>query len=39
MGCHIMDMPFWALDLKYPLRVDATGPAVDPGMTEEAPQE
>jgi predicted dehydrogenase len=23
MGCHIMDMPFWALDLKYPTRVEA----------------
>ncbi len=23
MGCHIMDMPFWALDLKYPTRVAA----------------
>ena len=23
MGCHIMDMPFWALDLKHPTSVDA----------------
>lgn len=23
MGCHILDMPFWALDLKYPLTVEA----------------
>lgn len=23
MGCHIMDMPFWALDLKHPLTVEA----------------
>ena len=23
MGCHIMDMPFWALDLKYPTLVEA----------------
>jgi predicted dehydrogenase len=23
MGCHIMDMPYWALDLKYPYRVEA----------------
>ncbi len=23
MGCHIMDMPFWALDLKHPLSVEA----------------
>ena len=25
-GCHILDIPFWALDLKYPTRVDAAGP-------------
>ena len=24
MGCHIMDMPFWALDLKYPTTVAAS---------------
>ena len=24
MGCHIMDMPFWALDVKYPIAVEAT---------------
>ena len=23
MGCHIMDMPFWALDLKHPIAVEA----------------
>jgi len=23
MGCHIMDMPFWALDLKAPISVEA----------------
>jgi len=23
MGCHIMDMPCWALELKYPTRVEA----------------
>jgi hypothetical protein len=28
-GCHILDIPFWALDLKYPTHVDAEGPAVD----------
>jgi predicted dehydrogenase len=27
-GCHILDIPFWALDLKYPTRVDASGPPV-----------
>jgi len=29
-GCHVLDIPFWALDLKYPTRVDASGPKVDP---------
>ena len=24
MACHIMDMPFWALDLKYPETISAT---------------
>lgn len=28
-GCHILDIPFAALDLKYPTRVDASGPPVD----------
>ena len=28
-GCHILDIPFWALGLKYPTRVDATGPKID----------
>ncbi|MDA0285523.1 MAG: gfo/Idh/MocA family oxidoreductase, partial [Planctomycetota bacterium] len=28
-GCHILDTPFWALDLKYPNRVDGSGPEVD----------
>ncbi len=37
-GCHILDIPFWALDLKYPLRVDATGPAIDPERTPKAMQ-
>ena len=23
-GCHILDIPFWALQLKYPNRVDLT---------------
>ena len=32
-GCHILDIPFWALDLKYPTRVSASGPPVDPKMT------
>lgn len=29
MGCHYMDLPFWALDLKHPTRVSAEGPPVD----------
>ncbi|MGD9127058.1 MAG: Gfo/Idh/MocA family oxidoreductase [Planctomycetia bacterium] len=32
-GCHILDIPYWALGLKYPTRVDATGPEVDPLRT------
>jgi hypothetical protein len=27
-GCHILDIPFWALDLKYPSLVEASGPEV-----------
>lgn len=32
-GCHILDIPFWSLGLKYPTRVDASGPAVDAERT------
>lgn len=32
-GCHILDIPFWALGLTYPTRVDATGPKADPKKT------
>jgi predicted dehydrogenase len=28
-GCHILDIPFWALDLKYPSKASASGPSVD----------
>jgi hypothetical protein len=28
-GCHILDIPFTALRLKYPNRVDTSGPTVD----------
>lgn len=35
-GCHILDIPFWALGLTYPTRVDASGPVVDP---ERSPKE
>ncbi len=30
MGCHILDFAYWALDLKYPVRVEASGPPVHP---------
>ena len=32
-GCHILDIPYWALGLKYPTRVEASGPPVDPQRT------
>ena len=28
-GCHILDIPFWALGLRYPSRVEASGPEPD----------
>jgi predicted dehydrogenase len=28
MGCHYMDLPFWALGLKHPTKVEAEGPPV-----------
>jgi predicted dehydrogenase len=28
-SCHILDLPYWALDLKYPIKVSASGPEVD----------
>jgi len=28
MACHVMDLPFWALGLTYPTRVEAKGPPV-----------
>jgi len=30
MGCHYMDLPFWALKLQYPLSCEAEGPPVHP---------
>jgi len=33
MGCHYMDLPFWALGLRHPTRVEAEGPPVDPEGT------
>lgn len=35
-GCHILDIPFWALDLKYPTKVDGDGPAVDEQRTSKS---
>ena len=32
-GCHILDIPFWALGLKYPTRVDGSGPPAHPQTT------
>jgi len=29
MAAHVMDLPFWALKLRYPTRVAARGPKVD----------
>lgn len=26
LGSHFVDLPFWALDLKYPLTIEASGP-------------
>ncbi len=37
-GCHILDIPFWALELKHPQSVSGTGPAVDPLMTPKSMQ-
>jgi predicted dehydrogenase len=30
MGCHYMDLPFWALGLRHPTHVEAEGPPVHP---------
>lgn len=35
MGCHVMDVPFYALSLKYPVKVQASSTVVN---TESAPQ-
>jgi predicted dehydrogenase len=32
-GCHILDIPYWALDLKHCTKVSASGPEVDPQRT------
>jgi len=30
MACHHMDLPFWALGLRHPAKITATGPALHP---------
>ncbi|MCO8124982.1 Gfo/Idh/MocA family oxidoreductase [Stieleria sp. TO1_6] len=30
MGCHYMDLPFWALQLRHPTSISASGPDVNP---------
>ncbi len=30
MACHVMDLPFWALNLRHPVAVTAEGPEVHP---------
>jgi len=32
-GCHILDIPFWALDLGHPVRVSGGGSTPDPERT------
>ncbi|MFM7243782.1 MAG: Gfo/Idh/MocA family protein [Planctomycetaceae bacterium] len=32
-GCHILDIPFWALELGHPIRVAGGGPEPDPHRT------
>jgi len=32
-GCHILDIPFWSLGLRYPRHVQASGPEVDSKRT------
>ena len=35
-GCHILDIPYWALGLRYPTRVSGKGPEVDAERTPKA---
>ena len=30
MGCHILDAPYWGLNLRYPIRIEAEGPPPNP---------
>jgi len=36
MGCHHLDLPFWALALKHPTRVQADGPTPHPETAPES---
>ncbi len=36
MACHVMDLPFWALDLRYPTTIEAMGPPVSSETTPTA---
>jgi predicted dehydrogenase len=33
VGCHFMDLPFWALELRHPTTIEAEGPTVHPETT------
>jgi len=33
MGCHYLDLPFWALKLDIPTTIEASGPAIDSEIT------
>ncbi len=33
MGCHYLSLPFWALNLRYPISVEAEGPPPHPETT------
>ncbi|MFW6171176.1 MAG: Gfo/Idh/MocA family protein [Planctomycetota bacterium] len=33
VGCHFMDLPFWALQLRYPTTIEAEGDPVSPEST------
>jgi predicted dehydrogenase len=33
MGCHYLDLAFWALDLRHPLTIEASGPIPHPEST------
>ncbi|MDB6027807.1 MAG: putative dehydrogenase [Verrucomicrobiales bacterium] len=33
MGCHYLDLPFWALNLQVPTAIEAKGPPIDAEIT------